>query len=245
MNNKGFIATSLIYSFFLVFVAVISTIIATYAHNRILINNINDGIVDDLNTSIANKYISLENILKNSDFETNDAWSIEGNASFTTNESEDFKISYRGFESLKINTGNSAIKQTVNLEGKYYYARYYLFRNGTITGYSNLALWDANTNKIVADFNLNYKNSDINSNWVMYSNIANFSGSVSGHTYYLNLKNDDIGSPKDWGFSRLHVDSMMLVDVTSLIEEGYSKEKIKTYLDTLDYFEGKKSIEKP
>ncbi len=76
MNNKGFIATSLVYSFFLVFVAVVASIIVTYAHNRILINNLNDGIVDDLNENILGKYGDIFNVLQNGDFETNEFWTL-------------------------------------------------------------------------------------------------------------------------------------------------------------------------
>ena len=52
MHKNGFIATSLIYSFFLIFLAIIANILFSYAHNRILLNNINEGILDDLNESI-------------------------------------------------------------------------------------------------------------------------------------------------------------------------------------------------
>lgn len=37
-NNKGFIAISLIYSFFLVFLVTLLTIVSEYAHNRVLLN---------------------------------------------------------------------------------------------------------------------------------------------------------------------------------------------------------------
>lgn len=39
-NNKGFIAISLIYSFFLIFLITLLTIVNSYVHNRVLLNNV-------------------------------------------------------------------------------------------------------------------------------------------------------------------------------------------------------------
>ena len=51
MNNKGFIATSLIYSFFLIFITLFLTIIADYLQNKVLLNTIEDGIKDNINNT--------------------------------------------------------------------------------------------------------------------------------------------------------------------------------------------------
>ena len=53
MNKKGFIATSLIYSFFLVFIALFLTIIADYLQDKVLLNTIEEGIKADLNKGIG------------------------------------------------------------------------------------------------------------------------------------------------------------------------------------------------
>lgn len=53
MNNKGFIATSLIYSFFLIFITLFLTIIADYLQNKVLLNTIEKGIKEDLNNSMG------------------------------------------------------------------------------------------------------------------------------------------------------------------------------------------------
>ena len=52
MNKKGFIATSLIYSFFLIFVTLFLGIIADYLQNKVLLNTIEKGIKDELNTTM-------------------------------------------------------------------------------------------------------------------------------------------------------------------------------------------------
>ena len=51
MNNKGFIATSLIYSFFLIFITLFLTIIADYLQNKVLLNTIEKGIKDEINST--------------------------------------------------------------------------------------------------------------------------------------------------------------------------------------------------
>ncbi len=40
LNNKGFIAISLIYSFFLVFLITLLAVVSDYAHNRVLLNDV-------------------------------------------------------------------------------------------------------------------------------------------------------------------------------------------------------------
>ena len=53
MNNKGFIATSLIYSFFLIFITLFLTIIADYLQNKVLLNTIEKGIKDDIKSTMG------------------------------------------------------------------------------------------------------------------------------------------------------------------------------------------------
>ena len=54
MNKKnGFIATSLIYSFFLVFITLFLTIIADYLQNKVLLNTIESDIKQEINNSLG------------------------------------------------------------------------------------------------------------------------------------------------------------------------------------------------
>lgn len=265
MNNKGFIATSLIYSFFLVFVAVMASILATYAHNRILVNNVNEGIVDDLNATVESKYLVIENMIRNSDFEEdvtdelgNKNWEFS-NAAITEVLNplpnplpEGFKIiSYRGMKSVDIRKGNSEIKQDIHKilgeeeeveanpydieKDHYYYLRYYIFRNGSISGSSSFTLEKTGS---VLNFNLNYINTEIYANWDLKSDIVLATDSGS---YTLRIVNTNINGD----FVNLNIDSLMLIDVTELVEASGSVPAAKDYLDTFDYFEGPKSITKP
>ncbi len=53
MNNKGFIATSLIYSFFLIFITLFLTIIADYLQNKVLLNTVEKSIKEDINNTMG------------------------------------------------------------------------------------------------------------------------------------------------------------------------------------------------
>lgn len=48
MRRKGFIAISLLYSFFLVFITIMMTLLVTYAHNRLLMNSVNNNVKNQL-----------------------------------------------------------------------------------------------------------------------------------------------------------------------------------------------------
>lgn len=63
MNNKGFIATSLIYSFFLIFVTLFLTIVADYLQDKVLLNTIEKGIKDDINNSVGIQDFEVGDIL--------------------------------------------------------------------------------------------------------------------------------------------------------------------------------------
>ena len=84
-NNKGFIATTLIYSFLLLFATLIVVIIGNYNYYRNTLNKYNKGVNDALNSKIDSKYVTLKNEIDNSDFEknklvdasfTNDPWHL-------------------------------------------------------------------------------------------------------------------------------------------------------------------------
>lgn len=52
-KKNGFIATSLIYSFFLVFITLFLTIIADYLQNKVLLNTIEGDIKQEINNTIT------------------------------------------------------------------------------------------------------------------------------------------------------------------------------------------------
>lgn len=60
-NNKGFIAISLIYSFFLVFLVTLLAIVNEYAHNRVLLNDVKKETQEYLNGLAEFNPVHLEN----------------------------------------------------------------------------------------------------------------------------------------------------------------------------------------
>ncbi len=60
-NNKGFIAISLIYSFFLVFLVTLLTTINEYVHNRLLLNSVKKETQEFLNEHMNFYSFTLEN----------------------------------------------------------------------------------------------------------------------------------------------------------------------------------------
>ena len=53
MKKNGFIATSLIYSFFLIFITLFLSVIADYLQQKVLLNTIETGIKQDINNSLG------------------------------------------------------------------------------------------------------------------------------------------------------------------------------------------------
>lgn len=92
-KNGGFIATSLIYSFFLVFIAIMAALLNNYIANKRILDRFNEDAekelnMDTYNVTIISKNASirdgivLTNILENSDFSEGDSfWNM--NDSFT------------------------------------------------------------------------------------------------------------------------------------------------------------------
>lgn len=63
MKKNGFIATSLIYSFFLIFITLFLTIIADYLQNKVLLNTIEKGIKDEINSSMGIRDFEVGDII--------------------------------------------------------------------------------------------------------------------------------------------------------------------------------------
>lgn len=82
-SKNGFFATSIIYSFFLVFALISALLLSNYAHNRLLVRDFNAEIKNDLNARGNNKLANLKNLLQDSDFEsgTNNYFITSGRSS--------------------------------------------------------------------------------------------------------------------------------------------------------------------
>lgn len=74
MKKNGFIATSILYSFFLVFISLFVALVSTYLHNRILLSKINESAIETL-MEINNTKISDLEVGDYIKFDTNKAGS--------------------------------------------------------------------------------------------------------------------------------------------------------------------------
>jgi len=61
LNKNGFIATSLIYTFFIMFISLFLTIIADYLQNKVLLDTTEKGIKDELNSKVSIKDFEVGN----------------------------------------------------------------------------------------------------------------------------------------------------------------------------------------
>lgn len=271
MKKNGFIATSLIYSFFLAFVALVSVILTTYSYYRTILNTLNKDILSGLNTEIQSKYITLENLIQNGSFEdSTNKWESQVNVEIPT-ASEN--ISAHGANSLRLNTSNytanSMIQQSVtiptniaSISGKHqYYLRFRIFRNGNLVfsggdanAYANISA--APDSKIGLG--------GVFTNWSLASMVieGNAAPSITVNFTANNSVLDHQGkTDTDVGGGRalsVYIDDVMLIDVTELSSKlGISGTALKNRLDgtscgatdwdcqnrKLEYFDSKYSYE--
>lgn len=134
-KKNGFIATSLIYSFFLVFVAVVMALVNSYIANKTILSRFNEEIIENLNSpdhtitiysrsELINSALStgrISNMIKNGNFQeelgdTN--WKKAGTADFSTAD---------GTVVIKNTNSSGYIYQSLSLTENhiYYYSAYY------------------------------------------------------------------------------------------------------------------------
>ncbi len=148
-NKNGFISTSIMISFFMVFILISTLVLASYTHYRYLLQGLNSSILSDLNEVIDSKYVTLKNIVKDGSFENynnnNSDWTFEGDYIKVKNQSEaDYLTSFDGDYSVvfgynvsnDIKDFNSLLKQKISIKKKgkrYYYFSYKIDRNTDVS----------------------------------------------------------------------------------------------------------------
>jgi hypothetical protein len=233
-KKNGFIATSLMYSFFAVFSMVALIIIATYTHYRVLINNINNNVLNELNTQIASKYTTLYNLVNNGDFEENSDWNYTNTTRIEKN--VPYGSSYSGTYSARMPKTDSSFNQTfsikdkVNVDNKYHkvYVAFRVFRNGPVNGTGTINLNASGTDNAVNGSSL------IGgfSNWILYSQILKVG--VTDETDWTLSFNITGNTTNNYTY----IDNVMVIDITSEYNGNTTPDTdMKNYLDTyLNYF---------
>lgn len=85
-NNKGFIAISLIYSFFLVFLVTLLMVVNEYAHNRVLLNDVKKETQEYLNGLAEFNPVQIENrnfVVNEEIIFGSEIWKVIGNTNET------------------------------------------------------------------------------------------------------------------------------------------------------------------
>lgn len=209
-NNKGFIATTLIYSFLLLFATLIVVIIGNYNYYRNTLNKYNKGVNDALNSKIDSKYVTLKNEIDNSGFEiVNSVWNT-GGATYNRDTLKE------GFYSLRFNSSNiTTTSNAFNCQsGRYYYVSYYIFTNGNVgDGSGSIGLFNTYNGMIAGEamrfIVINY-DKDYNFNWKKrgYLERSSYTGSCQFRVNYRNYLP-----------TLMNIDNIVITDVTDIINK--------------------------
>lgn len=205
MKKKAFIATSLIYSFFLVFIAIIAALISRYIANKTIMERFNEKVEENLNSNTyaitiysRNSNIqggmTLSNLISNGDFsDSMNFWNKSGSAIYGT-------AIWAGNQSIrKENNGvsNSYLYQKVYVlkNSEYYFSIDYSHNNSTIlntyidspssgvvqTTNNQLKTWTRGSNTFKPEF-------DANLNYVLGNSSFGYTGTTYfTHAMVLNL----------------------------------------------------------
>ena len=246
MKKNGFIATSLMFSFFIIFLTMSLMIMATYTQYNGLITNLNSKVLDDLNTNvIADKYIVLTNVIDDGDIESMKTGTL--NSKWTDKTRVDGVNDYANFNTyirMKPGKNSSSFKQyfTGEVKGgkRKLLVRFDIYRNSTINCDSN------NGTVTVAGTKLGYSLCGDSVLWTPYYFLidANISGAVD-----ITFSISNISSAKDWiSVNSLYVGikNIMVVDVTdAYLNAGTSDADLELYfIEKVPYFNGDYTIKK-
>lgn len=253
-NSRGFIATSLIYSFLILFAGLVALILNNYTYYRTSLDNYNKNIISALNSKIDNKYITLNSLLINSDFESDtNNWNSIRNGAYGSLSTSIVSTSTNGSKSLEFRGSSSGrggndyiyLKQNFTCQnGHYYYFSYDLIMNGNDTSRNSFQIGiDINTynNKNITWVAGGFINAE-KRGFIAYSNRS--SNECEFGIKYFNAHYDNTNS--DSLVARF--DNILLTDVTSIVNRIGSSDDRKTAISNgflniesstyLPYFEG-------
>lgn len=234
MKKSGFIATSLIYSFFLVFIVIIAAILNNFIADKTITEKYNDEIKDSLNNKRFSLTIyatnanvqegfTLSNLISDGEFkDIQNYWTKVGNATFS-------QTSLMGNATLlkrSTNSTRSYVTQTINLisGNKYYFSikHYQNFTNPVLKTYIN-------NNYVSIDTCNSSTNSCNYSSWVRSSKI--YSSTMNSNANFV------VGDTTSTYSNSSYFTEAMVINLTATFGEG--NEPTATWLDdNVEYFEG-------
>ncbi len=234
-NKSGFIATSLIYTFFLAFIAILTALLSNYIANKTILDRYNSDTQSKLNGGIGkiSLYVSyasvdggktITNLVRNGNFSSVDGsnnltdWSVQGGGNF---QAADFG------KRCVIKTGSSGnLSQPISVDASHkYYLRMEYYQPSI--GYTSDVFVSNTVSGDVIDRDRIISSSN-SSEWVSTSKLVSLSGAET-LSYMI------VGKESAYNSSRTYYTNIFLMDVTYAYRDAVSLE----WLDkNIDYFDG-------
>lgn len=246
LHKKGFIATSLIYSFFLVFIAIIAALLNNYIANKTIQDRYNLDTKNDLNnkrysvkiysknSNIING-MTLSNLIGNGDF-SNASGALTYWQKCGSTPSYGFTPFKERSHSIRKMNGNinSFMYQEVTIKEN---SKYYIAVDSALKSQNELYIGSYQPNVNCAnssssDILLLNPSIDGNQSWTKQSHI--YTGEANSNMLFVLGKNR-VSS------EAAYFTNVLLVNLTDSFGEG--NEPVKSWLDThLDWFDGTRSF---
>ena len=234
-NESGFIATSLIYTFFLAFIAILTALLSNYIANKTILDRYNSDTQSKLNGGIGkiSLYVSyasvdggktITNLVRNGNFSSVDGsnnltdWSVQGGGNF---QAADFG------KRCVIKTGSSGnLSQPISVDSTHkYYIRMEYYQPSI--GYTSDVFVSNTVSGDVIDSSRVISTSN-NDGWKSVSRIVDLTGSET-LSYMI------VGKQSTYNSNRTYYTNIFLMDVTYAYRDAVSLE----WLDkNIDYFDG-------
>ena len=234
-NESGFIATSLIYTFFLAFIAILTALLSNYIANKTILDRYNSDTQSKLNGGIGkiSLYVSyasvdggktITNLVRNGNFSSVDGsnnladWSVQGGGNF---QAADFG------KRCVIKTGSSGnLSQPISVDSTHkYYIRMEYYQPSI--GYTSDVFVSNTVSGDVIDSSRVISTSN-NDGWKSVSKILDLTGSET-LSYMI------VGKQSTYNTNRTYYTNIFLMDVTYAYRDAVSLE----WLDkNIDYFDG-------
>ena len=234
-NESGFIATSLIYTFFLAFIAILTALLSNYIANKTILDRYNSDTQSKLNGGIGkiSLYVSyasvdggktITNLVRNGNFSSVDGsnnltdWSVQGGGNFQV---ADFG------KRCVIKTGSSGnLSQPISVDSTHkYYIRMEYYQPSI--GYTSDVFVSNTVSGDVIDRDRIISSSN-SSEWISTSKLVSLSGAET-LSYMI------VGKQSTYNTNRTYYTNIFLMDVTYAYRDAVSLE----WLDNnIDYFDG-------
>lgn len=234
-NESGFIATSLIYTFFLAFIAILTALLSNYIANKTILDRYNSDTQSKLNGGIGkiSLYVSyarvdggktITNLVRNGNFSSVDGsnnltdWSVQGGGNF---QAADFG------KRCVIKTGSGGnLSQPISVDSTHkYYIRMEYYQPSI--GYTSDVFVSNTVSGDVIDRDRIISSSN-SSEWVSTSKLVSLSGAET-LSYMI------VGKQSTYNTNRTYYTNIFLMDVTYAYRDAVSLE----WLDkNIDYFDG-------